>query len=152
MWRKQRAEGRTVYEPFETRKVFEECEWYLVRACAPRCPPGQHTARCSSWAAATRHPPRCVRRRLTHPSVAAQGRAFTPAAIALPLPVSTCAPLGGVGCCLLRVQEDGSGLRVKVENALQADRLRSAMEVKSEFVGEDLSKATLGKVLMEKAW
>ncbi len=43
-------------------------------------------------------------------------------------------------------------MRVKVENALQADRLRSAMEYKSEFVGEDLSKTTLGKVLMEKAW
>ncbi|KAL6748566.1 hypothetical protein V8C86DRAFT_3146576 [Haematococcus lacustris] len=77
VWRKQRAEGRTVYEPFETRKVFEEAEWFL---------------------------------------------------------------------------EDGSGVRVKVENALQADRLRSAMEVKSEFVAEDLSQKTLGKVLMEKAW
>ncbi|KAJ9525923.1 hypothetical protein QJQ45_009419 [Haematococcus lacustris] len=71
VWRKQRAEGRTVYEPFETRKVFEEAEWFL---------------------------------------------------------------------------EDGSGVRVKVENALQADRLRSAMEVKSEFVAEDLSQKTLGKV------
>ncbi len=30
IWRKQRAEGRTVYEPYETRKLFEECEWYLV--------------------------------------------------------------------------------------------------------------------------
>jgi hypothetical protein len=30
VWRKQRAEGRTVYEPFETRKVFEECEWFVV--------------------------------------------------------------------------------------------------------------------------
>lgn len=30
MWRKQRAEGRTVYEPFETRKVFEEREWFVV--------------------------------------------------------------------------------------------------------------------------
>lgn len=49
IWRKQRAEGRTVYEPFETRKVFEEAlEWFVVgglwvvvgMACllAPRSP------------------------------------------------------------------------------------------------------------------
>lgn len=50
------------------------------------------------------------------------------------------------------LQEDGGGVRVKVENALQADRLRGTMEFKSEFVAEDMSKATLGKVIMEKAW
>ena len=33
VWRKQRAEGRTTYEPFETRKLFEECEWFVVSAC-----------------------------------------------------------------------------------------------------------------------
>mmetsp|Transcript_31186 Transcript_31186/g.79503 ORF Transcript_31186/g.79503 Transcript_31186/m.79503 type:complete len:485 (-) Transcript_31186:467-1921(-) len=81
VWRKQRAEGRTVYEPFETRKVFEECEWFV---------------------------------------------------------------------------EDGSvqggGARVKVENALQAGKLRSVFEVKSEFVPEDVSQKSLSKVLMEKAW
>lgn len=31
VWRKQRAEGRTIYEPFETRKLFDECEWFVVR-------------------------------------------------------------------------------------------------------------------------
>jgi len=77
IWRKQRAEGRTTYEPFETRKVFEECEWFV---------------------------------------------------------------------------EDGSGLRVKVENALQAGHLRSAMEMKTEFVAEDLTQKSIGRVLMEKAW
>jgi hypothetical protein len=30
VWRKQRAEGRTVYEPFTTREQFEEVEWFLV--------------------------------------------------------------------------------------------------------------------------
>ena len=49
-------------------------------------------------------------------------------------------------------QEDGSGVRVRVENALQADRLRSALEHQVEFVPEDMSSKTLGKVLMEKAW
>ncbi|KAF5842535.1 hypothetical protein DUNSADRAFT_6779 [Dunaliella salina] len=77
IWRKQRAEGRTIYEPFETRKVFEECEWFV---------------------------------------------------------------------------EDGSGLRVKVENALQAGHLRSAMEMKTEFAAEDLTQKSIGRVLMEKAW
>jgi hypothetical protein len=41
---------------------------------------------------------------------------------------------------------------VKVENALQAERLRTAMETKTEFMPEDMSQKTLGKVLMEKAW
>lgn len=47
-------------------------------------------------------------------------------------------------------QDDGSGVRVKVENALHASHLRSAMEMKTEFVPEDLAQKSIGKVLMEK--
>lgn len=64
----------------------------------------------------------------------------------LPPPPTTTHPTHGC------TQEDGSGVRVRVENALHAQRLRSAMEVKSEFTPEDLGSKTLGKVLMEKAW
>ncbi len=41
---------------------------------------------------------------------------------------------------------------MKVENALQAGLVRSAMESKTEFVAEDLTQKSIGKVLMEKAW
>jgi len=53
---------------------------------------------------------------------------------------------------LLLLQEDGSGVRVKVENALQAELLRTCQLVETEFVSEDMSQKSLSRVLMEKAW
>ena len=30
IWRKERENGRPVHEPFEVRKVQNQCEWFLV--------------------------------------------------------------------------------------------------------------------------
>ncbi len=107
--------GRTVYEPFETRKV---CNFQLEADAHSRAR-GQGLL----------HPGRFGAFEWPRWSQSVPG-------VEQGLHVRTAQVFEECEWYL----EDGGDVRVKVENALQAESLRSAMESKTEFTPEDLSQ------------